>query len=129
MRKTAGIVDLAITLVFAMAIAGCASGPRFGGAIQLVPNAEILVVRATARQEPDGFAVGGDVRRTNGFAGAVPGHLEVVARDREGRIVASTSTSWGEFKNRRFRLAYFTTILRTPNPSAIATIRIEPVTP
>lgn len=112
-----------------MALSGCATGPEFGGAFQLVPNPEITVVRATAHQKHDGILVGGDVRRTNGYAGPVPGHLELVGRDKSGKIVATTNAPWGEFMNRRFRLAYFKAFLRTTDPSAIAIIRIEAVAP
>lgn len=116
-------------LMLAMALGGCATGPKFSGAIQIATNPEIVVVRVTARQKPDGILVGGDVRRTNGYAGAVPGHLEVVGRDKSGNVVATTSAPWGEFMSRRFRLAYFSAFLRAADPSSIATIRVEPVTP
>lgn len=112
-----------------MTVPGCASGPRFTGPIKLTSNSEIAIVRATARQKPDGVLVGGDVRRPNGYAGVVPGHLHVVGRDGSGNVVASTDAPWGEFSNRRFRLAYFKAFLQAANPSAITTISIESVTP
>lgn len=129
MKKILENITVALVLLLAMAAGGCTTDPKFSGAIQLVPNSEIVVVRATAHRKPDGILVGGDVRRTNGYAGAVPGHLEVVGRDRSGNIVATSSTPWGQFISRRFRLAYFKVLLLTPDPSTIATIRIEPVTP
>lgn len=116
-------------LAFIALCQGCAGGPAFRGPIQLTSNTEIVVVRATGRQKPDGILVGGDVRRTNGYARAVPGHLHVVGRDGSGNVVSTTDAPWGEFMTRRFRLAYFKAFLRTANPSAIAKITIEPVTP
>ena len=88
-----------------------------------------LLFELLRAEAPEGIVVGGDVRRTNGFAGMVPGHLEVVGRNALGRIVASTTTSWGEFMSRRFHSAYFTAVLLTPDASTITSIRIEPVTP
>lgn len=105
------------------------SGPAFPGPIQITSNAKIEVVRATARRKPDGILVGGDVRRTNGYAGVIPGSLHVVGRDGSGNIVATTDAPWGEFMNRRFRLAYFKAFLAAANPSAIVKISVEPVTP
>lgn len=95
----------------------------------MASNTEIAVVRATARQKPEGILVAGDVRRTNGYAGTVPGHLHVVGRDSSGNVVATTDAPWGEFMNRRFRLAYFKAFLQTANPSAIVKISVELVTP
>ena len=45
-----------------------------------------------------------------------------------GVIVASTDAPWGEFMNRRFRLAYFKAFLKTDDPGAITAISVEPVT-
>ena len=118
-----------MALILALSIAGCATGPRFRGPIQLASNPEIAVVRATARQKHDGILVGGDVRRTNGYTGLVPGHLHVVGQDSLGNVVATTDARWGEFMSRRFRLAYFDALLLTADPSSIAKISIEPVTP
>ena len=129
MSKMPNVMNVQVAVLLTSIVGGCATGPRFRGPIQLVSNAQIVVIRATARQKPEGIVVGGDVRRTNGFAGGVPGHLEVVGWDVSGKIVASTNTSWGEFMSRRFRLAYFRAILRTKDPSSIATIRVESVTP
>lgn len=112
----------------AMTVTGCVTDPRFSGDIQFAPNAEITIVRATAHRKRDGILVGGDVRRANGYANAVPDHLEVVARDGAGNVVATTTTTRVEFMARRFRLAYFRAFLRIADPSADATIRIEPVT-
>lgn len=118
-----------IVAALALALGGCATGPAFHGTVEVAANSEIVVVRATARQKPDGILVGGDVRRTNGFAGSIPGHLRVIGRDSSGRVVATTDAPWGEFMNRRFRLAYFKAFLQTADPAAIATVSIEPVTP
>jgi hypothetical protein len=115
-------------LILAMSLTGCATVHRFNGNMQLSPNAEIIVVRATARMKRYGILIDGDVRRVNGYATAVPGHLEVVARDGSGNVVTTTKTNWGQFMNRRFRLAYFTAFLRVSDPSIITTISIEPVT-
>lgn len=72
--------------------------------------------------------VGGDVRRTNGYATPVPGHLHVIGRDSNGNVVAENDAPWGEFMNRRFRLAYLKAHLQTATPATITTIAIEPVT-
>ena len=119
---------VAMASTLAVTVTGCVAGPRFSGDIQFAPNAEIIVIRATAHPKSDGILIDGDVRRTNGYANAVPGHLEVIARDESGKVLATTETAWGEFMTRRFRLAYFTAFLRIADPSAIATIRIVPVT-
>lgn len=118
-----------IVLTLSLALGGCASGPAFRGPIQITSSAQIEVVRATAHRKPDGILVGGDVRRTNGYAGVIPGHLHVVGRDGSGNLVATTDAPWGEFKNRRFRLAYFKAFLPATDPSAITSISIVPVTP
>lgn len=116
-------------LAFIALCQGCANGPAFRGSVQLTPNTEIVVVRAAAHQKPNGILVGGDVRRTNGYAGQVPGHLHVVGLDGTGNVVATTDAPWGEFMNRRFRLAYFKAYLRTAHPASITKITIDPVTP
>ncbi|AZI37739.1 hypothetical protein NT2_06_01430 [Caenibius tardaugens NBRC 16725] len=108
---------------------GCANGPAFRGPIQFSANTEIVIVRATARRKTDGILVGGDVRRTNGYAGPVPGHLHVVGLDNSGNVVAITDAPWGAFMSRRFRLAYFMAYLRAANSASITKITIEPVTP
>ena len=113
----------------AMTLTGCVGGPRFDGDVQIKSNSEIVVTRATAYRKRNGILVGGDVRRTNGYAGAVPGYLKVIGRERSGEIVAAAKTTWGEFKTRRFRLAYYSAFLPVSDPSRIATISIEPVTP
>lgn len=122
------IVYLSRVTVLLLMVAGCTPALKFSGPIQLVPNAEIVVVHATARHEPDGIVIGGDVRRTNGYANPVPGHLHLVGLDEAGKIVAATDAPWGEFMSRRFRLAYFKAHLRTAAPSAVTKISIEPVT-
>ena len=109
-------------------IGGCATGPKFNGDVQFGSNPEIVVVRAIAHQKFNGILVGGDVRRTNGYAGTVPGYLEVEGRDVSGVVVARAKAPWGEFINRRFRLAYFKAFLPTDEPRTIVTIRIAPVT-
>lgn len=122
------IRDFFVISILAMTLTGCVTAAAHDDAIRLVSNADIVVVRATAHRKKDGILIGGDVRRTNGYAGAVPGHLEVIARDRSGSIIAAVKATWGEFMTRRFRLAYFSAFLRVSDPSAIATISIEPVT-
>lgn len=107
---------------------GCASGQIAHVPIQLISNSDITVVQATAHRKLNGIAVGGDVRRPNGYAGTVPGYLRVVGRDEAGKVIATTTGSWGEFMSRRFRLAYFKNFLTTDNSSVIASISIEPVT-
>jgi hypothetical protein len=123
------ILVTAPALAFIALCQGCASGPAFTGPIHLISNSDIVVVRAAARRKPDGILINGDVRRTNGYAGAVPGHLHVVGRDVPGgNVIAITDVTWGEFMSRRFRLAYYKAFLKTDNPSAVATITVEAVT-
>jgi len=129
MTKNASPALIPSILALSLTVAGCAAGPAFRGPIQIASNSKIVVVSATARQKPEGILVGGDVRRTNGYAGSVPGHLHVVGRDASGNVIATTDAPWGEFMNRRFRLAYFKAFLAAANPSAIVKISVEPVTP
>jgi len=72
--------------------------------------------------------VDGDVRRPNGYAGVVSGHLRIEARNQEGVVVAATNANWGEFKNRRLRLAYFRAELSAGDASSIAEISVTPIT-
>lgn len=129
MKQVCSISRYMSLLAFIALCQGCASGPTFHGSIQFSTNTEIVVVRATARRKPDGILVGGDVRRANGYAGSVPGHLHVVGLDNSGDVVAITDAPWGEFMSRRFRLAYFKAYLRAANSASITKITIEPVTP
>lgn len=129
MKRAIESRHILIALALILALGGCATDPAFRGPVEIASNREIVVVRAAAHQKPDGILVGGDVRRTNGYAGPVPGHLRVIGRDSSGRVVATTDASWGEFMNRRFRLAYFKAFLQAVDPAAIATVSIEPVTP
>ena len=129
MKRAIESRHIPIVLTLALALGGCATSQAFRGPIKIVSDSEIVVVRATARPKPNGILVAGDVRRTNGFAGAVPGHLRVIGRDGSGNLVATTDAPWGEFMNRRFRLAYFKAFLQTADPNAIASISIEAVTP
>lgn len=120
---------MAVTALFIAAMcAGCTSGPRFFGRIEIQSSPEISVVRAVAHYRASGIVVDGDVRRPNGYAGVVPGYLHVEGRDASGTIIATTQTKWGEFKSRRFRLAYFRAFLAASAPSAIASVAIEPET-
>jgi hypothetical protein len=72
--------------------------------------------------------VDGDVRRPNGYAGVVPGHLRIEGKEAAGAIVSATDATWGEFKNRRLRLAYFRATLANGDSDLIASIIITPVT-
>ena len=117
-----------LVMVAGLLCHGCVSGPAFTGSIERLSNAQIDVVRVSARVKSGGIAVGGDVRRPNGYAGVVPGHLNIVGRDAAGHVVASADAPWGEFKNRRFRLAYFAATLLTSEPSKVVEIRVEPIT-
>lgn len=40
-------------------------------------------------------------------------------RNVQSVVIASTDAPWGEFMNRRFRLAYFKAFLEVEDPSAI----------
>lgn len=116
---------LGIALI--LTVSGCAFGPTFRGSIQPLSNSDIVVVRAVAHQKANGIQIDGDVRRTNGYATRIVGHLHIVGLDAHGNVVAETDAPWGEFMNRRFRLAYFRAILKSADTSAIISIRIEPV--
>lgn len=128
MRARFQTLSVPFCLALAMLGQGCALGPRVRVPIQLASNPEIVVVRATAHQQAGGLEVGGDVRRTDGGSGRVAGQLRVTGRNTAGEVVASSDAPWGEFMNRRFRLAYFKAILKVDDPSAIAAITVEPIT-
>lgn len=128
MTQTDKIAAMALTLAPLALCQGCAGDPAYRVPTTLSSNVDIEVVRAEARRKPGGIDVRGDVRRPNGFAGIVPGHLHVIGRDLSGNALATTDASWGEFMNRRFRLAYFKAFLHTSNPAAVVTISVEPVT-
>ncbi|MBA3896847.1 MAG: hypothetical protein H0X36_06875 [Sphingomonadaceae bacterium] len=119
------VKSLASVLALITACQGCASGPRFPGAVHLVSSADIEIESATARQNLGGIRIAGDVRRTNGYAGTFPGHLHVTGRDAAGHVVAVTDVNWGEFMNRRFRLAYYKAFLEVGKPSSVASIDVE----
>lgn len=119
------ISGLASVLALITVCQGCASGPRFSGPVNLMSTSDIDIRNATARQKPDGILITGDVRRTNGYAGTFPGHLHVTGRDAAGSVVAVTDVNWGEFMNRRFRLAYYKTLLKVRKTSSIASIEVE----
>lgn len=112
----------------ALLIQGCALGPRVRVPIELASDSRIVVVRAVAHEMNGGIEVGGDVRRPDLGSGKVTGHLHVTGRNATGLVIASTDAPWGEFMNRRFRLAYFKAFLRLEDPRAIAAITVEPVT-
>ncbi|MEO5495004.1 MAG: hypothetical protein ABIR08_13370 [Sphingomonas sp.] len=107
---------------------GCAGDPAYRIPTKLYSNTDISVVRVYAHRDADGIVVTGDVRRPDGYAGVVPGHLRVTGLNDLGRVVAVTDANWGEFMNRRFRLAYFRTFLRTETPLEIVTVSVEPIT-
>lgn len=109
-------------------LTSCASHMAFHGPISLASDQQIVVVQASAKFKKNGILVGGDVRRTNGYAGSVPGHLHVEGLGANGNVIAATDAPWGEFMSRRFRLAYFKAFLATPNAASIASIRVTSVT-
>lgn len=109
-------------------LASCASSIAFRGPIALSSDGQIAVVQASAKFKNNGILVGGDVRRTNGYAGVVPGHLHVEGLGANGEIIAATDAPWGEFMSRRFRLAYFKAFLETPHVASIVSIRVISVT-
>jgi hypothetical protein len=96
--------------------------------ISISSDRQIVVVRALAHYRDEGIVVGGDVRRVDSGSFAVAGHLHVTGRNAAGLIIASTDAPWGEFKNRRFRLAYFEALLKPQKPGDIMAISIDPVT-
>lgn len=118
----------AAAIVITATCAGCVTRPRFDGSIQKLSNPEISVVRAVAHYSSAGIIVDGDVRRPNGFAGTVPGFLRVEGRDVSGNVIVATQAKWGEFKSRRFRLAYFRAFLPASETASIASIDVEPIT-
>lgn len=109
-------------------VSGCVTSPRFAGEIRPVSSAQIIVVRAVGHWNAAGLVIDGDVRRPNGYAGVVPGYLQVEGRDASGAVIAATKANWGEFKSRRFRLAYFHAVLPSPEPASIKIITVEAVT-
>ena len=129
MLKNSPTTYLSCCLALSITVSGCATGQKFRGPITIASNSEIIVVSASARQKPDGILAGGDVHRSNGYAGANPGHLHVIGWDGAGNAVATADVPWGEFMSRRFRLAYFKAFLPTNNVAAISKISIEPVNP
>jgi hypothetical protein len=120
-------LSTALLLTFSLC-QGCASGREYRVPVHLASNTDIAIVQARAHAKVAGFIVGGDVRRPNSYAGVVPGYLHIVGRDGSSRVVATTNTHWGEFMNRRFRLAYFKAFLPVTDPSTIKEITIEPIT-
>jgi hypothetical protein len=117
-----------LCLSLALLTWGCAVGPRVHVPIQLASSPQIVVVRAVAHHKNGGIEVGGDVRRPDLGSGKVAGHLHVTGRNAAGVVVASTDAPWGEFMNRRFRLAYFKAFLNVEDPDTIAAISVEPIT-
>jgi hypothetical protein len=121
-RKILNLLVFALILIFS----GCALN-SFRGPIQLSSNSQIEVVSAAARSKPGGIAIYGDVRRRDGQAKSVPGHLHFVATDDAGRVIAMTDAPWGEFMSRRLRRAYYTAFLSIDRPSTTTTISIAVV--
>lgn len=128
LKQISSPANLLLVLTALVACQGCSSGAENRVSVNFISNTDIVVVSAKAHRKSDGILVAGDVQRPNNYAGVVPGHLRVVGRDVTGSVVAATDAPWGEFMNRRFRLAYFKTVLRTASPAAIASVSIEPVT-
>ena len=128
MRPSFQSIATPLCLSFALFGQGCALGPRVRVPIQLASSPQIVVVRAVAHHKNGGIEVGGDVRRPDLGSGKVAGHLHVTGRNAAGVVIASTDAPWGEFMNRRFRLAYFKAFLKVEDPSSIAAISVEPVT-
>lgn len=109
-------------------LASCASNLTFHGPITLASDKRITVVQASAKFKQKGILIGGDVRRANGYAGAVPGRLHVEGLSASGDVIVETDAPWGQFMSRRFRLAYFKAFLETPNAALIKSIRVSSVT-
>ncbi|MBB3862054.1 type IV pilus biogenesis protein CpaD/CtpE [Novosphingobium hassiacum] len=112
----------------ALFLAGCASKMAFRGPIALASDQQIMIVRATAKFKQNGILVSGDIRRTNGYAGSVAGHLHIEGLGAQGEVLVKADAPWGEFMSRRFRLAYFKAFLETPSVSSITSIRVTSVT-
>lgn len=127
MRPRFQSLAIPLSLSLALFAQGCALGSRVRMPIELTSDRQISVVRAVAHQKDGGIEVAGDVRRPDLGSGMVTGHLHVTARNAAGVIVASTDAPWGEFMNRRFRLAYFKAFLKVEEPGAIAAISVEVV--
>lgn len=123
----ARITAATATLIVAMA-SGCASPQPFVGEIVPVSNPQIAVVRVVGHIKNSGIVIDGDVRRPNGYAGVVPGYLLIEGRDASGAVIGATKADWGEFKSRRFRLAYFHAYLPVENPGSVKSITVEPST-
>ena len=127
MHKSWRVCVLAGATAASLSLGGCASQRAFSGQVLLVPGQPVVVVRTWARLGKEGLVVGGDVKRAGGQGGRVRGHLHVVGRDSEGRIVASADAPWGDFIARRFHLAYFRALLRTDRATAIVSVTVEGV--
>ncbi|WP_157801356.1 hypothetical protein [Sphingobium sp. LB126] len=125
--RRARLMAASAPLIMAIA-SGCASAPPFVGDLVPASNGQIAVVRVTGHIEDTGIVIDGDVRRPNGYAGVVPGYLRIEGRDASGSVIGVTKANWGEFKSRRFRLAYFHANLPVGNPALVKSITIEPVT-
>lgn len=120
---------LPVTLIVGVPLSGCAESKAFVGPVSFSSSADIAVVRAVAHRDKDErVVVDGDVRRPNGYAGVVPGHLRVEGRNAGGAVVAATDANWGEFMNRRFRRAYFHAVLPAGDASTITSISVRPIT-
>ena len=111
-------------LALTPALQGCATGPSFHAPIELASSRDVTIVRASGRFKKDGLWVAGDVRRTNGYGGVVPGHLRISAYSSSG-VAAENTSHWGEFKNRRLRLAYFNAFLPIQDFRQISSIHIK----
>lgn len=123
-RKILNLPVFAIIGIFS----GCASN-SFSGPIQLYSNSQIEVVRAATHRRPRGIVIYGDVRRKDGRANSLSGHLHFVVTNDTGRVVATADAPWGEFINRRFRRGYYAVFLSIARPSTVTTIDVEVVLP
>lgn len=112
-------------VVLALMLSSCATGAPFSGQIRNISSAELKIVRSVAHVTPAGVVVDGDVRRPDGYAAPLPGFLEIDGLDRQGRTVAQVHTTWGEFKSRRLRRAYFRALIPVLRTDEIASIKIK----
>lgn len=115
------------TMGLAAMCSGCTNDPCVHVPIRIVSNEIVEVPRAVAHIDGQGLRIDGDVRRRDGYANPVAGHLVVTAFKKDGSIAAMTDAMWGQFANRRFRLAYFRARLPIRQPEEIGLLSIDAV--
>lgn len=126
-RPAAPAARVIAALALAVALSACAAveagpAPGEGPDIERVgsPRAQILSVRV--RDQGGQLQVAGRVQKLRRGRSPVPGHLRIEALDRDGHLLAETTTSWRRLSTRT-GLYEFAGLL--PVPSAdVGTVRV-----